>query len=150
MVWKPHVTVAAVIERQGCFLLVEERIEGRLRLNQPAGHLEAGEDLCQAVQREVLEETAHRFTPETLVGIYLWRHGSHGETFLRATFAGHAEGPLEGHVLDTDIQRTLWLDADQLRRRQNQWRSPLVMRAVEDYLAGHRYPLSLLVGMLEG
>jgi 8-oxo-dGTP pyrophosphatase MutT (NUDIX family) len=149
MIWKPDVTVAAVVEREGRFLVVEERVRSRLVINQPAGHLEKGESLVQAVIREALEETAWHFVPQTIVGIYLWNQAARSaegpaRTFLRVAFNGtvtHQEG---GRTLDTGIERTLWLSREQLAAQPARLRSPLVLRCVDDYLAGHRFPLEVL------
>jgi 8-oxo-dGTP pyrophosphatase MutT (NUDIX family) len=145
-VWKPSVTVAAVVEREGRFLLVEEHTEEGLRINQPAGHLEPGETLLQAVAREALEETAHPFHPTALLGVYLWRSPGPARmtTYLRFAFTGELDEHIAGLELDRGIVRTLWLSPQELARRSAQWRSPLVPRCVDDYLAGQRYPLELL------
>jgi 8-oxo-dGTP pyrophosphatase MutT (NUDIX family) len=143
MVWKPDVTVAAVIERSGRFLLVEERIRGRLVLNQPAGHLEDGEALLDAVIRETLEETAWQFTPEALVGIYQWR-SARGHTTLRFAFTGSVHGYDAARPLDPPIVTTHWLAREEIAQRTARLRTPLVMRCVEDYLAGRRLPLDVL------
>jgi 8-oxo-dGTP pyrophosphatase MutT (NUDIX family) len=140
MVWKPSVTVAAVIEREGRFLLVEERIDGRLVLNQPAGHLDPGESLVAACRREVLEETAHRFEPAGLVGVYRWHYAAKDVTFLRFCFVGKILSR-EDRPLDKEIVRLHWLTTDELRRRKAEHRSPLVQKCVDDYLAGRRFPL---------
>ncbi|VCU72198.1 Phosphatase NudJ [Pigmentiphaga humi] len=135
MVWTPRVTVAAVIERGGEFLLIEEETPDGLRLNQPAGHLEAGESIEHAVRRETLEETAHVFQPLGLVGTYLWRPDEEqAPTFLRFCFAGTVGEPLAGRALDHGIRRAFWLSAEALRARPAEHRSPLVMRCVDDYL----------------
>jgi len=144
MVWKPHVTVAAVIERNGEFLLVEERADGRLVLNQPAGHLEPGESLLDAVVRETLEETGWHFTPQALLGVYRWSHPERGFTYLRFAFLGHARERADGAALDDGIVRTVWLTPEALRREHARHRSPQVQRCVDDCLAGQRYPLALL------
>ncbi len=150
MTWKPDVTVAAVVEREGRFLVVEERVRSRLVINQPAGHLEKGESLVQAVVRETLEETAWQFVPETLVGVYLWtqpvRSGDTlpGRTFLRVAFHGAVTRHDASRTLDTGIERAVWLSREQLAAQPARLRSPLVMRCVDDYLAGRRYPLDLL------
>lgn len=144
MSFRPSVTVATVIERQGRFLVVEERIGERRVFNQPAGHLEAGESLVEAAVRETLEETGRAFTPRSLVGVYLW-HGAGGRpTFLRVTFAGEAGEPEAGRALDPEILGCHWLGRDELLARAGSLRSPLVMRCIDDYLAGSRHPLSLL------
>jgi 8-oxo-dGTP pyrophosphatase MutT (NUDIX family) len=148
MGWKPDVTVAAVVERDGQFLFVEERANGRIVLNQPAGHLERGESLVDAVARETLEETGWTFVPQQIVGIYLWQaeHGS--KTFLRVAFCGQLRGHDPSRPLDHGILRTRWLDREQLASLQEKHRSPLVARCVDDYLAGTRYPLELLTHVL--
>ena len=143
MVWKPSVTVAAVLERDGRFLFVEENIDGRRVLNQPAGHLDPGESLAAACAREVLEETAHRVTPTALVGVYRWHYAARDITFLRFAFCGSVDGFEEGRKLDKEIVRTHWLSPDELKARADMHRSPLVLKCVEDYLAGRRYPLEL-------
>ncbi|MCB1877143.1 MAG: NUDIX hydrolase [Chromatiales bacterium] len=142
MVWSPHVTVAAVIERDQHFLMVEERPAGVSVFNQPAGHLEAGETLLDAVVRETLEETAHVFTPTALVGIYRWQNETGEATYLRFCFTGHcAPTPLD-RALDADILACHWLGLAELARRN--LRSPLVNRAIDDYMRGLRYPLDIL------
>lgn len=143
-----HITVAAIVHRDGRFLLVEENVDGELRINQPAGHLEPDETLVQAVRREALEETAHPFEPEALVGTYLWRVPGSGLTYLRTAFCGAVGAPAPDAVLDTGIERAVWLTREEIVARRPQWRSPLVLRCVDDYLAGRRYPLDLLVSLL--
>jgi 8-oxo-dGTP pyrophosphatase MutT (NUDIX family) len=137
-------TVAAVIEQDGHFLLVRERSGGRLVYNQPAGHLEDNESLLEAVVRETLEETAWRFEPEAVVGIYRWRHPRKQETYMRVTFAGQGTAYLPDRQLDPDIDGVVWMDADEIRARQDELRSPLVMRSIADYLEGNAHPLTLL------
>lgn len=143
-VWKPAVTVAAVIEQEGRFLFVEEESDGRRVLNQPAGHLEAGESLLDAIVREVLEETAHRFTPEALVGIYRWHNIHTDDTYLRFAFRGITRGREEGRALDPEILALHWLTPEQLAERRAMHRTPLVERCLADCLAGKSYPLELL------
>ncbi|MFP5507049.1 MAG: NUDIX hydrolase [Gammaproteobacteria bacterium] len=143
-----HVTVAAITERAGRFLLVEEHVAGELRLNQPAGHLEPDENLHDAVIREALEETASRFRPQALVGLYLWRVPDSDLTYLRAAFCGDIGDPDPQRPLDAGIERAVWLSRDEILARRAAWRSPLVLRCIDDYLAGRRYPLDLLVDML--
>jgi 8-oxo-dGTP pyrophosphatase MutT (NUDIX family) len=146
--WKPHVTVAAIIERDGRFLLVEEHTSQGLKLNNPAGHLEPGESPAEACVREALEETAHAFVPTALVGIYLARaqRPDTGEavTYLRFAYCGTL-GPRDPHrALDEGIVRTVWMTPQELRASADRHRSPVVLRCMEDYLAGTRHPLSLV------
>lgn len=149
MTQKPDVTVAAVVERHGRFLLVQERVARRLVLNQPAGHLEQGESLLQAVAREAREETGHAFAPRAVTGIYLWR-GTDGRSFLRVAFSGEL-GPRDAAArLDRSIVRTAWLRRDELAARGGELRSPLVLACVDDYLRGVRYPLELLTHVSSG
>jgi 8-oxo-dGTP pyrophosphatase MutT (NUDIX family) len=148
--WKPNVTVAAVIEQDGKFLLVEEHTAQGLRLNTPAGHLDPGESPIEGCARETLEETAHAFTPTALIGIYMAR-SSHrtGKNeddviYMRFAFAGIL-GPKEaGRPLDQGIVRTVWMSADEIRASVARHRSPLLLKSVEDHLAGRRYPLDLI------
>ena len=147
MVWKPDVTVAAVIERDGRFLLVEERIRGRRVLNQPAGHLEDGESLLDAVVRETLEETTWHFRPQWLIGTYLWRSPNSGDSTLRFAFTGAGEGPVADRKLDRVILGTHWLTLEQIVAEQSRLRSPVVLRCVNDYLAGQRLPLTAVTSM---
>ena len=146
--WKPSVTVAAIIEREGCYLLVEEHTPEGLRLNNPAGHLDPGEGPVEACAREALEETAHRFTPTHLVGLYLSRfqRPATGEdiTYLRLAFCGQLGEALAGQALDDGIVRTLWMTPDEVRASRDRHRSPLVLQCIEDHLAGRRYPLALI------
>jgi 8-oxo-dGTP pyrophosphatase MutT (NUDIX family) len=141
-IWRPSVTVAAVIERGGKFLFVEEQIDGRRVLNQPAGHLDPGESLVAACAREVLEETAYRFAPAALVGVYRWHYAAKDITFLRFCFSGRP-GTLEDRALDTEIVATHWLSLDELKGRSAMHRSPLVQKCVEDHLAGKAFPLGV-------
>lgn len=143
-VWKPNVTVAAIIERDGRFLLVEEQTSDGLRFNQPAGHLEVGESLAEAVAREVLEETAHRFRPESLVGIYQWPRPDGEVTYLRFAFAGALLGAESGRSLDAGIVRTVWMSLEEVEATAPRHRSPLILQCIRDYLAGQRYPLALI------
>ena len=145
MIWKPNVTVAAVIERDGKFLLVEEETSQGVRFNQPAGHLEADESLLAAVAREVLEESAYSFVPQMLLGIYRWHAPESDTTYLRFAFTGAITGHDAARKLDTGILQAVWLLPDEIRAMQARHRSPLVLRCIEDYLAGKRYPLELLV-----
>lgn len=145
--WKPSVTVAAVIAQGGRYLLVEEHTPEGLRLNNPAGHLDPGESPVEGCVREVLEETACAFRPQALVGVYLSRFHRTGEgdiTYLRLAFSGEVDSPDPARVLDTGIVRTLWMTPDEVRATAARHRSPLVLRCMEDHLAGQRYPLSLI------
>jgi 8-oxo-dGTP pyrophosphatase MutT (NUDIX family) len=144
MVWKPNVTVAAVVEREGRFLFVEERAEGVLVLNQPAGHLDKGESLPQAMVRETLEETGWHVVPEALLGVYRWPHPRKDITYLRFAFIGRALREEPNFSLDRGIVRAVWLSAEEARCHQARHRSPQVQRCVDDYLTGRRYPLELL------
>lgn len=145
---RPRVTVAAVLERDGRFLLVEELAGRRLVLNQPAGHVEPGESLEAAVCRETLEESAWHIRPTALVGVYLWRNGRNGRSFLRAVYAGEALDHDAGAVLDQGIVRTLWLSRSELAGSPARLRSPMVLRCIDDYLAGRRYPLDVVRSLL--
>ncbi len=146
--WKPNVTVAAVIEQDGRFLLVEEHTSDGLMLNSPAGHLDPGETPAEGCARETLEETAHHFTPTSLIGIYLARspRKTHGEnvTYLRFAFAGTLGAFEADRPLDEGIVRTVWMTADEVRGSVARHRSPLLLECIEDYLAGQRYPLDLI------
>jgi 8-oxo-dGTP pyrophosphatase MutT (NUDIX family) len=144
MVWKPDVTVAAVAEIDGRFLFVEERSGGRVVINQPAGHLEDGETFLEAVVRETLEETAWRFEPQALLGVYVWRPEHQHRTFLRVAFTGAVSDHDPSRPLDRGILRTRWLTRGQLAETRTRLRSPLVTQCVDDYLAGTRHPLSLI------
>ena len=137
----PEVTVAAVVERDGRFLIVEERVAGRLVLNQPAGHLEDAETLIEAAVREAREETAWRFHPQAMVGTYLWRNPANGRSYLRFAFCGTVDDHQPQQPLDTGIVRAVWLSHEQLRAQPHRLRSPLVLRCIDDYLLGNRQPL---------
>jgi 8-oxo-dGTP pyrophosphatase MutT (NUDIX family) len=144
--WRPAVTVAAVIEHDGKFLLVEEDTADGVRLNQPAGHLDPKESPIDAAVRETLEETARAFTPSSFLGAYMSRYTSartqEDVTYVRFAFIGVVGAQIPGRKLDKEIRRTLWMSADELRAVPDQHRSPLVMRCVDDYLTGRRMPLS--------
>jgi 8-oxo-dGTP pyrophosphatase MutT (NUDIX family) len=141
MVRLPDITVAAVAQTDGRFLIVEERINRRLLFNQPAGHVERGETLLEAVVREAREETAWGFQPEALLGVYQWRNPSNGRLILRFAFCGSVADHDATQRLDRGIVRTHWLDANELQAQESRLRSPLVLRCVHDYLAGRRQPL---------
>ena len=149
--WKPNVTVAAIIERDGRFLLVEEHTPEGLRLNNPAGHLDPGESPVQGCARETLEETAFQFKPEFLVGVYLSRSVQTSEqevendiTYMRFAFCGSLGNFDALRTLDTGIVRTLWMTADEIRQSTQLHRSPLLLRCMEDYLSGQRFPVDLI------
>ena len=144
LIWKPNVTVAAVLERDGRFLLVEEHTEQGIRFNQPAGHLEPGESLIEGAVRETLEETAYAFLPTAVLGIYQYHHESDDTTYLRFAFTGEITGHEAERALDEGIIRAVWLTVEEIRGHGARHRSPLVMRCVDDYLAGRRYPLELI------
>jgi 8-oxo-dGTP pyrophosphatase MutT (NUDIX family) len=139
------VTVAAIVESRGRFLMVEERVGAdNLVLNQPAGHLERGESLLTAVIREALEETGHRFDPEYVVGFYLWNSLDADTTYLRVAFCGTVEPSADVVALDEGVVAIHWLTRAQLAARAQRLRSPMVMRCIDDYLKGQRYPLDCL------
>lgn len=143
-IWKPNVTVAALMERDGRFLLVEEETDEGVRFNQPAGHLDEGESLVAACAREALEETAHAFTPTGLVGIYQWSRPQGDITYLRFAFAGEVGARDTARQLDAGILRAVWLTPDEIVACRERHRSPLVLQCVQDYLAGRRFPLDLI------
>lgn len=146
--WTPSVTVAAIVERDGKYLLIEEHTPEGLKLNNPAGHLDPGESPAEGCAREALEETAHRFTPTALVGVYLARfqRPATGEdiTYLRFAFCGELGDAVPGRALDHGIVRTLWMTPDEVRASAARHRSPLVLRCIEDHLAGRRHPLEAI------
>ena len=140
----PHITVATVIEKDGRFLFVKEHAEERVVLNQPAGHLEMDESLIQAAIRETLEETGWDIEITQLIGIYLYTAPSHNVTYQRVCFAGRALAQRENYQLDEGIIAPTWLSRDELIEQQSLWRSPMVLRCIDDYLAGERFSLELL------
>lgn len=150
--WKPSVTVAALIEHGGRYLLVEEQTPEGLRLNNPAGHLDPGESPLMGCAREALEETTHQFTPTALVGVYLSRfhrparpgHAAEDITYLRFAFCGQLGDVVPGRQLDQGIVRTVWLTPQEIRDSADRHRSPLVVRCMEDHLRGQRYPMDLI------
>ena len=146
-IWKPNTTVAAIIERDNKFLLVEEETERGNRFNQPAGHLEDGETLIQAVIRETMEESAYEFTPEFLLGVYQWKHTLNDTTYLRFAFIGKAGVHYPMQELDEGIVQAVWMDIDEIRDKANLMRSPQILTCIEDYLAGKRYPLEVITNL---
>ena len=147
MVWKPHTTVAAIIERDNKFLMVEELIQGEQVINQPAGHLEPDESLIEAVIRETREETAWQFIPEAITGIYLWKNPDNGESFLRFAFCGSCKNHKASQALDEGIQAAIWKTRDELLQQQQKLRSPMVINCIDDYLAGKRFPMDLIINL---
>ena len=146
-IWKPNTTVAAIIERDSKFLLVEEKTERGNRFNQPAGHLEDGETLIQAVIRETLEESAYEFTPEALLGVYHWKHPHNDTTYLRFAFIGKVGVHYPMQELDDGIIQAVWMSADEIREKQSLMRSPQVLTCIEDYLAKKRFPLEVITNL---
>lgn len=146
--WRPSVTVAAIIEKDGRFLLIEEETSNGLRLNMPAGHLDPGESPEQGCAREALEETAWHFRPTALVGVYMARFVKQADgedvTYLRFAFCGELGRHEAGRDLDQGIVRTLWMTPDEIRASAHRHRSPMLLRGMEDYLRGVRYPLSAI------
>jgi 8-oxo-dGTP pyrophosphatase MutT (NUDIX family) len=144
MIWQPHVTVAAVIEQDGKFLLVEEETDDGIRFNQPAGHWEENETLLQGVVREALEETAYHFEPEWLQGVYRWHHPHKDITYLRFAFAGSVQRHEPQRRLDSGILHAVWMSPEEIHATADRHRSPLVLQCVEDFLAGKKYPLDVV------
>ena len=146
--WKPSVTVAAVIEKDGRYLMIEEMTRDGLRINNPAGGLEPGESPVAGAMREALEETACHFTPEALVGVYLARNPDSGRgpgvTYLRFAFCGTAGDPVPGQALDSPVVRTLWMTYDEVAAASDRLRGPLVLQCIDDHRAGRRLPLEAI------
>ncbi len=143
MIWKPHATVAAIVEKDGKYLMVEEDVEGEIVYNQPAGHLDPNENLIDAVIRETREETGWLFKPEALVGIYLWQQPATERAFLRFAFTGQCSDHQKDQALDDGILRALWMSKDELLQSRK-LRSPMVIKNIDDCVAGKRYPLDVL------
>lgn len=146
-IWKPNTVVAAIIETNGKFLIVEETSGGHTVFNQPAGHLDEGESLLNAVVRETLEETAWHFEPEAITGIYRWPNPDNHCTYLRFCFCGKAVKHEPERELDTGIIRAVWLTRDELMAEPSKLRSPMVITVIDDYLAGIRHPLNLITDL---
>ena len=142
--WMPHATVAAIVEQDGKFLLVEESTDRGNRFNQPAGHLEDNESLLQAVVRETLEETAYQFEPQALLGIYHWKHEHNDTTYLRFAYIGSVSNHQPLLALDDGIIRAVWMTIDEIRSKHLLLRSPQVLSCIEDYLRGQKFPLSVV------
>jgi ADP-ribose pyrophosphatase YjhB (NUDIX family) len=145
--FKPNTTVAAIIEQDGKFLLVEEQTERGNRYNQPAGHLEDNETLIQAVIRETLEESAYDFIPQFLLGVYHWKHAHNDTTYLRFAFIGKTSAHYPTQKLDDGIVQAVWMSIDEMREKTKLMRSEQVLACVEDYLAGKRYPLEVVTNL---
>lgn len=143
-IWKPNVTVATLVEREGKLLLVEEETEVGLRFNQPAGHLEAGENLIQAAIRETMEETGYLVRPDYLVGVYRWDHAAKQRVYLRFAFAASVVHHEANRRLDSGIVRAVWLDSAEIGAAAPRFRSPMVAQCIADYRAGNRHELDLL------
>jgi ADP-ribose pyrophosphatase YjhB (NUDIX family) len=143
-IWKPNVTVAALVERDGRVLLVEEETDDGIRFNQPAGHLDQGESLVDACAREALEETAWHFRPTALVGVYQWPRPQGDITYLRFAFAGELGEHEAGRQLDAGILRAVWMTPAEIEATRDRHRSPLILQCVQDWLAGRRFPLDLI------
>ncbi|HEX7637282.1 MAG TPA: NUDIX hydrolase [Burkholderiaceae bacterium] len=146
--WKPSVTVAAVIEKDGRYLMIEEMTRDGLRINNPAGGLEPGESPLEGAMREALEETACHFAPEALLGVYLARNpdtaAGPGVTYVRFAFCGTAGDPVPGRALDSPVVRTLWMTADEIHAARDRLRGPLVLQCIADHRAGRRLPLDAI------
>ena len=144
MIWRPNVTVAAVVEKDRQYLLVEEQTSSGLLFNQPAGHLEPGESIVHGSIRETLEETGYTFVPRSVLGIYHWHSRAEDTTFIRFAFSGSVSDHDPGRTLDTGIVRADWFGLDEIRNMSYCHRSPLVMKCIEDHLAGKGCPLDIL------
>jgi 8-oxo-dGTP pyrophosphatase MutT (NUDIX family) len=144
MIWRPDLTVAAIVQRENQFLLVEERIQDALVFNQPAGHVEDGESVIEAAVRETFEETAWRFVPRYLLGLYLWRNPGNGQSILRVALGGDVHGHEAQRPLDEGILAAHWMTRAALLARPERLRSPLVLQCIDDQLAGKRHDLSAL------
>ena len=143
-IWTPHATVAALIERDGCYLMVREHTRHGIRINQPAGHWEAGETLLDAVKREVLEESGFEFTPTALLGIYISDKDDKSVTYLRLTFVGNVGDAPIHNELDEGIIEAVWLTFDDIMAQQDIHRNPIVAQCLSDYVAGQRLDLALV------
>ena len=144
MSWTPHVVVACVVEHQGRFLIVEEHINGEVKLNQPAGHWEQGETLIEGARRETLEETRWEVEPTHLLGLYHYDPADLDYGFLRIAFVANALRERPELALDTGIERAVWMTRDEIAATAARHRSPMVLRCVDDHLAGRRSPLDLI------
>ena len=144
MIWKPNVTVASIVELDGKFLMVEEKSPAGPVLNQPAGHLDPNESMEDAVIRETLEETGYRFTPEAVIGSYLWHNSDNETTYYRSTYSGSVCHKIIATELDDGIIRALWMTHNEIIENKSRLRSPVILESLNDYLAGKRYPLDII------
>ncbi len=144
MIWKPNLTVAALVEHQGKFLMVEEESQKGPVINQPAGHLEPNESLYDAAIRETLEESGYHFTPMSIIGSYLWHNPDNNTTYFRTTFSGNVLFDNINPHLDTGIIQALWMTRDEIIASRARLRSPVIIDSINDYLAGKTYPLDLI------
>ncbi len=144
MRWKPNVTVAAIVECEQKFLLVEENADNHVVFNQPAGHLEKDESLIGAVKREVLEETAWEFIPRAIVGFYMYPDQHSDITYLRLCFSGTCENHHPEQALNDGIIQAVWLNREEIKENEDKMRSPMVTQCIDDYLSGKKYPLDLI------
>ncbi len=146
--WKPHVTVASIVEKDNRFLCVKELIDGKEVINQPAGHLDPDESIIEAVIRETQEETGYTITPDYLVGIYKWKHPTKDKTFLRFVFSASIVDHNPEQELDTGILEAIWPSIDELSSDNHELRSPMVLQAINDYKQGKKYPVDLVQDMV--
>lgn len=142
--WTAHVTVAAIVEQNGTFLLIEEETNRGNRFNQPAGHLEDNESLIEAVIRETQEEAAYCFKPTALLGVYQWKHEHNNSTYLRFAYIGDVSDHRPEQALDTGIIRSVWMTIEEIREKAMLMRSPQVVTCFEDYLNGQHFPLETI------
>ena len=147
-VWCPHVTVACVVACGERYLMVEEEVDGRLVYNQPAGHLDEGEDLVHAAVRETLEESGWTVEPEHFLGVHQWRSTEHGEGVVRFSFAARPVSHEPERPLDKGVRRALWLTRAEIAALDGRLRSPMVLQSIDTWLAGRRYPLDMLRSLL--
>ena len=150
MSWPPHITVATIVERSGKFLMVQELSNGRLVYNQPAGHLDPGETLQQAAVRETYEESGWHVKPTAVVGVSKYVAPHNGTVYYRTTFVAEALEHDSNAVLDDGIQQAVWMSIEDIRKAYEHLRSPLVLKNIEQYLAGERYPLSIIFEEVDG
>lgn len=139
----PHVTVATIVEDQDHFLMVEEIKFGQKVINQPAGHLEPNETLLEAALRETLEETAWDVELTGVIGIYLFT-GDNGISYQRVCFAAKPLKHFPEKPLDEGIVKAVWLTRNELLAKREHWRNPMILNCIDDYIAGHLYPLSVI------